>query len=147
MDLEDWIVIKKTGRCLCDRIQFEVELSDTHYDACHCGMCRRWAGGPFFGKTADSLKILSGAESAKAFRTSDWAERVHCAECGANLWYHLLPADLYMVSVGALDDQSDMELVEEIYIDCKPKGYAFAGETDKKTEADVVAAFTSAQDA
>jgi hypothetical protein len=137
-------MIRKSGRCLCGKVTFEAEFADTTYGACHCGMCRRWAGGPLFAKHADRLTVTSGEDFTSSYKTSDWATRVHCRRCGSNLWYNLEPARIQIVSVGALDDQSDMVLTEEIYIDCKPDGYAFAGETRKLTEAEVVAAYAPA---
>lgn len=139
-------MVQKTGQCLCGAVRFEIDLEDRAYGACHCGMCRRWAGGPFFAVEVHEVKILNGADRARAFKSSDWASRVHCEACGGNLWYRLDVAGIYAVSVGALDDQSDMTLREEIYIDCKPAGYALAGDTTKKTEAEVIAAFAPAED-
>ena len=47
--------------------------------------------------------------------------------------------------MGALDDQSDLELTVEGYVDHQPKGYALAGELKRMTEAEVIAAFTAEQ--
>jgi hypothetical protein len=139
------MTVAKTGHCLCGAVRFEVELDSLEYAACHCGMCRRWTGGPFFAAVAREVMILEGEASVRAYKTSDWASRVHCAECGSKLWYRLDQGGFCAVSVGALDDQSDMVLAEEIYIDCKPAGYAFAGDLKKKTEAEVMAAFASSE--
>ena len=37
----------RTGRCLCGAVTFTCSDVD-EIDCCHCDMCRRWAGGPFF---------------------------------------------------------------------------------------------------
>lgn len=39
--------------------------------------------------------------------------------------------------VGAFDDASPFELAREIFVDHKPGGYAFAGNLQRRTEAQV----------
>ena len=41
-----------------------------------------------------------------------------CIACGTTLFYYLVPANTYMMSVGAFEDQSPFRLVREIFIDC-----------------------------
>jgi len=38
---------KRSGGCLCGAVRFEVALAEPEFSICHCGMCRRWCGGPF----------------------------------------------------------------------------------------------------
>lgn len=133
-------MLTRTGRCLCGAVTFEAGFGDLAYGACHCGMCRRWAGGPFFAKEAEAVRVTAGADRILAYRSSDWAERASCAACGAHLWYLLRPAGRHYVSVGALDDQSDLVLAAEIYVDHRPPGYALAGDLRRMTEAEVIAA-------
>ncbi|HEU0222459.1 MAG TPA: GFA family protein [Paracoccaceae bacterium] len=133
-------MLTKRGHCLCGAVAFEAEVEDGQYGACHCGMCRRWAGGPFFAKETEALGVTRGADKIVSYRSSDWAERAHCAVCGSNLWYYLVPKQQHIVAIGAFDDQSDMVLAAEIYIDHKPGGYALAGNLKRMTEAEVIAA-------
>ena len=34
------------GQCLCGAVEFEVDVPMRTYSVCHCGLCRRWSGGP-----------------------------------------------------------------------------------------------------
>jgi len=73
--------------------------------------------------------------------------RCFCKTCGTNLFYRVtapgpMQGDLH-AGLGLLDDPSDITLTEEIFIDRKPKGYAFAGATKTLTEADVFAMFAA----
>ena len=77
------------------------------------------------------------------YKSSDWAERGFCRKCGTGLFYFLLPTQQYSMQVGVFDEPKDFTLTEEIFIDHKPAGYAFAGDLPKKTEAEVLAAFGS----
>jgi hypothetical protein len=130
----------KTGKCLCGAVRYTVESVETEHHACHCGICRRWAGAPVFAAAAAGVRF-EGAESLGRFSSSEWAERGFCRRCGSHLFYYLKPADQYLMSVGSFDDPAGFTLAREIYIDHKPSGYAFAGELPKLTEAQVIAQF------
>jgi hypothetical protein len=134
----------KGGRCLCGAVRFTAELVSTGFHACHCGMCRRWAGGPFMAVRASGVQV-TGDESPVRYRSSEWAERAFCGICGTHLFYHLLPAEQYFVAVGSLDDSTALSFAQEIYIDQKSAEYAFAGERERFTEAEVIARFSAAQ--
>ncbi len=134
-------MITKTGQCLCGAVKFEAELKDATFGACHCGMCRRWTGGPMHAKDAEKLTVTAGQEALNSYNSSDWADRVSCGTCGSSLWYHLKKPEMFIVAVGTFDDQSDMVMASEIFIDHKPGGYAFAGDLKQMTEAEVMAAF------
>ena len=131
---------KGSGKCLCGAVTFTAENVETHFHACHCGMCRRWSGGPSMGANADSVRF-EGEENIVRYRSSDWAERGFCRKCGSGLFYFFKPANQYMISIGAFDEPTDFVVAEEIFIDHKPGFYDFAGDHPKKTEAEVLAAF------
>ncbi|MDY6983113.1 MAG: GFA family protein, partial [Pseudomonadota bacterium] len=76
------------GSCLCGAVTITApDLSEIA--ACHCGMCRRWGGGPFMTLHAGQDVKVEG--DVKTYRSSDWAERAFCGTCGTHLYYHLLP--------------------------------------------------------
>lgn len=130
-----------TGRCLCGAVQFSAEQVETHFHACHCGMCRRWSGGPLFAALASGV-TFSGEEPA-TYASSEWAERGFCRRCGTNLFYRFKDGGQCVLCVGAFDDPTPFKLVGEIYVDHQPPGYRFAGELERRTEAEVVAKYMS----
>ena len=79
---------------------------------------------------------FTGEEHLKRYRSSDWAERGFCAECGTNLFYHLIEPSSYVLCTGSFDDADQFSLAGEIYIDEKPKGYDFAGDHPRLTGAE-----------
>ena len=129
-----------SGGCLCGSVRYVAEIGETHFHACHCGMCRRWSGGPVFAASVKEIRF-DGAENITRFNSSDWAERGFCKVCGSNLFYRLKEADYYSIGVGTLDDESTFRLAGEIYIDRKPAGYDFAGDHPRLTEAETLAQF------
>jgi hypothetical protein len=128
------------GRCLCGAVRFAVEHVETGHHACHCSLCRRWASGPVFGAAAAGISF-EGTESIGRYDSSAWAQRGFCTVCGSNLFYLLKATGQYFLSVGTFEDASDFTLAREIFVDHKPQGYAFAGEHETLTEAQVFAAF------
>ena len=136
-----------TGRCLCGNVSYKAKLK-SGIGACHCGMCRRWAGGPLMSVHAEGAVDITGKENISRFRSSDWAERGFCKHCGSNLFYHLrpnpkMPEGEYIFAAGSLDDQNALVFDHEVYVDHKPAWYSFADDDNRKrmTEADIVAMF------
>ncbi len=121
-----------TGKCLCGAVTFTAEGVETHVHACHCGMCRAWSGAPMLAVSVASVRF-GGEQHIVRYDSSEWAARGFCGRCGSNLFYHLKPADSYMMCMGAFDDQSAFALAGEIYIDAKPPGYAFSGDHPRQT--------------
>ena len=124
------------GKCLCGAVTItSSQLNEVA--ACHCGMCRRWGSGPFMTLHGGPDVKVEGA--VRAYRSSDWAERVFCPECGTHLYYHLLPVNDHILSAGLFDADGAFLFKRQIFIDKKPEHYAFANDTEKLTEAQVFA--------
>lgn len=135
---------KMSGRCLCGKVGF---TSNAVHDVgvCHCDMCRRWCGGPGIAVHIKDKPDITGEEHIKWFKSSDWAERGFCSECGSNLFYRLnLETPEYVVFAGAYDDQSVFKMKNQIFIDEKPAYYDFAGDIPSMTGAEVFAMYGAA---
>lgn len=132
------------GKCLCGAITVTTP-DKQHVDACHCGMCRRWGGGPALGVLCGTDVQITGADHVKAYRSSDWAERAFCRECGTHLYYKLLPTGDYFVPAGLFQDGVEFEFTEQVCIDRKPAYYDFANQTVNLTEAEVFAKFAPSE--
>lgn len=128
------------GQCLCGAVKFEATPRKVEMDACHCRMCRRWAGGPLMTVNCEALTVAD--ESALGvFASSEWAERCFCKSCGSTLFWRMRDGSLTAVAAQAFDDPAQFPFEVEIFIDEKPNNYAFANQTRKMTGAEVAAAF------
>lgn len=139
-------IVTRKGRCLCGACAFEAPFQTAkdgalRFGACHCGMCRRWAGGPLLALTAAGPARFENEDAVGIYKGSDWAERGFCKSCGAGLFWRSRDDSHWVIPLGLLEDQSDLVFASEIYIDCKPAFYAFAGDRKTMTEAEVIAAF------
>jgi hypothetical protein len=130
---------QRSGGCLCGAVRFTAGAIESHFHACHCGMCRRWSGGsPFFGVRCTQVEFEPG-DALGRYASSSWAERGFCRTCGTTLFYFLRPTESYTMSVGCFDDQRGIDLALEIFIDRKPEGYALVGDHPRWTEAETFA--------
>jgi hypothetical protein len=134
---------KKSGKCLCGGVTVTIEAAEPQFDVCHCGMCRRWGGGPAVVVQASTGIALEGQELVTTYASSEWAERGFCKRCGTHLFYRLKDGSYSNVTHGILDGTEGFKFNSQIFIDRKPAGYAFANETKTMTEAEVMALFGS----
>jgi len=130
---------QQTGRCLCGKVTFTIARPVRHVAACHCSMCQRWTGGPMMALHCEGPVRFEGEEHVRRYRSSDWAERGFCGNCGSSLFYFVLPEGPYIMSAGALDEKGDLDMQMEIFIDEKPGWYGFSGDAQKLTGAEFMA--------
>lgn len=136
---------EKKGRCLCGAVEFTVTSENKKVDACHCGMCRRWGGGPLMSVGCGSEVAFEGKENIGVYDSSAWADRVFCHNCASRLSYRLKDTDAHEVPVGLFDDQQGFELALQVFIDRKSAFYSFADKTEEMTEAEVIEKFAPEQ--
>ena len=129
------------GRCLCGAVEISAEAPNTQVGACHCAMCRRWGGGPLLAIDCGSTPVFKGQDSIAYFKSSDWAQRGFCRQCGSHLFYLLNDNQQYIVPVGLFEGDPDYQFDHQIFIDEKPGFYDFANETKNMTGAEVFAQF------
>lgn len=128
------------GSCLCGAVSITVP-EQTEVSACHCGICRRWGGGPAMAFHGGTDVRIDGEKNITRFRSSEWGERCFCSGCGTHLFFRLLATGDHFVYPGFFGDDDGFELTTQIYIDCKPDYYAFANATEDLTEAEFLAKF------
>jgi len=122
------------GHCLCGSVTITVDGDhDPRPGACHCSMCKRWAGGlfPCFEAAADAVTVTG---DVARFASSEFAERAFCPRCGAHLWmrdgdgaYELMP--------GLFEALYDAPLRSEIYVDQAMASVRLAGDHPTATRA------------
>lgn len=129
------------GGCLCGGVRFRATPKNREFGACHCSMCRKWTAGPFLALECEGPVEFEGTSALGVYRSSKWAERGFCRQCGTPLFYRLVGKEFYAVSTEAFDDRSGFAFTSQIFIDEKPAYYEFANKTKTMTGAEVFAAF------
>lgn len=126
------------GKCLCGEVRFTANPNEGA-GICHCSMCRQWTGGMFIGVGLEAAPEFEDEAILGVYRSSDWAERVFCRNCGSSILFRTLDGVHQVVSVQCFDDPAQFPLESEIFIDEKPASYALTGQHQKMTSADFLA--------
>lgn len=129
-----------SGQCLCKAVTLKTSSLSANMGTCHCGMCHKWTGGPWFVSNCAQDLTIEGQENVAVFRSSDWAERTFCKKCGTHLFYKLLPNSTYYVSTGVLNS-AEFVFDHQIFIDKKQKYFSFSEKTNDMTEAEFLKMF------
>lgn len=131
---------------MCGAVSFSARRIDPDFGACHCGMCQRWAGSALLAVSVDAEEVSwEGSEHVGRIQSSDWAERAWCNRCGSGLWYRITAEGShkgqYHIPVGLFDDQQGLTLTREIFVDHRSAAFAFSGDHQEMTEAQVFALY------
>ncbi len=135
-----------TGHCLCGAVRITATPKSHHFGACHCGLCRRWGGGPLLAVECEDRVSFEDESHIALYASSDWAERGFCKTCGTHLFYRLKDQPFHAIPIGVFDEVPAWEFAEQIFIDHKPPHYSFANHTKNLTEAEVFAQFSGESD-
>lgn len=133
------------GQCLCGKVKFTAKHMDKSVGACHCGMCRRWGGGPLMAVSCGADVTFEGEENISVYNSSAWAERGFCNKCGSHLFYRLKETNEHQIPVGLFDRQAGFDFNLQVFVDKKPSFYSFANKTKEMTEAEVIEKFAPDQ--
>ncbi|SDY18951.1 GFA family protein [Citreimonas salinaria] len=128
------------GRCLCGAVTLTVGRHEPTVGACHCTMCRRWAGSALFVFKGEDVQVEG---PVKVYRSSSFAERAFCGTCGSLLWFKDRNDDDYDVQVGLFEAAREFPLTSEIYIDQRLACLPLEGGHRQETQAEYEAKYPS----
>lgn len=135
-----------TGSCLCGAVKISAKRISNEVGACHCGMCRKWGGGPLLAVDCGSEVSFEGQENIAVYDSSEWGERAFCTTCGSHLYYRLKEPNQYILPVGLFDTDIPFTFDHQIFIDSKPSYYHFGNKTKEMTGDEVFAQHASPED-
>lgn len=77
----------QTGSCGCGTVHFALREPPLELQHCYCSMCRRASGGAFMSwmPIAERHVLWDAASTLELRRTSRFARRHFCVQCGTNL--------------------------------------------------------------
>ena len=131
------------AHCLCGAVKATVAEINTQYTVCHCEMCRKWGGGPFFALQCGADVKFEGIDSIGRYQSSEWAVRGFCKTCGTHLFYQLKNTGSYNMPVGLFDAVENLTMDMQYFSDKKPKHYCFSNETRAMTESEIMEFFAT----
>lgn len=108
----------RTGSCLCGAVRYEIRGTLRDVVACHCMQCRKASGHHVAATKAKHEDFkLTADETLKWFRSSDFAQRGFCGECGSNLFWQRDDAPAISIMAGTLDGPTGLKTACHIYCD------------------------------
>ena len=131
------------GSCLCGAVRINAKNINKNVGACHCGMCRKWGGGPLMIIHCGNDVSFEGEDNISVYDSSDWGERGFCKKCGSHLFFRLKENQHYVIPVGLFEDQEFFVFDNQVFIDRKPSFYSFANKTTNMTEAEFYEMYSS----
>jgi len=134
------------GSCLCGAVKITAKSISSDVGVCHCGMCRKWTGGPLMAVDCGIKVTFEGGENISVYNSSEWAERAFCCKCGSHLYYRLKEPNQHMIPVGLFDTEISFVFDHQIFIDSKPSYYHFGNKTKVMTGEEVFAQYASPED-
>ncbi len=118
---------RATGRCLCGAVRYEIRGPLRGVVNCHCGQCLRTHGNvAAYTRCARSDLVLTEDRGLKWYRSSDFARRGFCRECGASLFWEPLGEDRVSVAAGSIDPPSGLKTIRHIFVADKGDYYEIA---------------------
>ncbi len=107
----------KSGGCLCGAVRFDVTGPLRDIILCHCTMCQK-AGGHHFAATAALTADLDikHSGSLKWFKSSHYAHRGFCADCGSSLFWKMDERDSTSIMAGSFDEDIDLPVTSQVFM-------------------------------
>jgi hypothetical protein len=94
------------GGCQCGAVRYALYAMPERSGICHCRMCQKAVGGPFFAWAAVNATDIAWTRGVPSlFASSSAAERRFCAACGTPLTFRYRRQPEHIdVTIGSLDD-------------------------------------------
>ncbi len=113
-----------TGGCECGAVRYKAEGPLRDITACHCGQCQRSSGHHYAATAANDKDFtLIKDDGLKWYKSSNWAERGFCDQCGSNLFWRMNGRDSISILSGSLDDQNTGLKITAHYFVADKKDY------------------------
>ena len=135
--------ISGASSCLCGSVKITATKINPNFTVCHCETCRVWGGAPFFAVQCGTDVKITGNEKVKIYKSSPWASRGFCSDCGTHLFYQLDKTGEYNMPVGMFSNLKGLAMDMQYFCDQRPSYYCFSNETKEMTKAEIESYFSS----
>lgn len=107
------------GGCLCGACRYETAAPPLNIRACHCHLCQKATGGPFYARVQVPLDTLAIAGPVGWYPSSDQVLRGFCPHCGTTLFSRRDSGNVIGLAMGSLDDPDRFSPTEHIWVSSK----------------------------
>ena len=108
------------GGCLCGQVRWRATARPANARVCHCELCRRWTGAPFFARAIFLADDIERTGDTTRWPTSSRIDRLSCARCGTPMFAEPKdPPARLAVSLATCDDPDAIRPDVHIWISRK----------------------------
>jgi hypothetical protein len=104
------------GGCLCGAVRFKVEGEPLNVRACHCRICQRVMGSPFFARAQFNQQAISVEGPTASWPSSANGVRVFCPKCGTRFMSRRLDGTVAGMALATFDDRNAFAPTEHIWV-------------------------------
>jgi hypothetical protein len=108
-------VMIREGGCLCGAVRFKAEGEPINVRVCHCRLCQKAMGSPFFARALFEQRALTVQGEVGRYPSSERIDRVFCKTCGTRLFAWQRHGTAAGVALAAFDDRNAFAPTEHIW--------------------------------
>jgi hypothetical protein len=109
------------GRCLCGKVEYEIDQKLDLVVNCHCHFCRKAHGSQFttvLGMKGANMKIVKGAHCLEDFKVGPGG-RVFCSTCGTRIYNRSPVAGMISLITATLDEEDQAIPIAHVNVESK----------------------------
>jgi hypothetical protein len=109
----------REGGCLCGAVRFKAEGEPLNVRICHCRLCQKAMGSPFFARALFDQGALTVQGDTARYASSEALDRVFCKACGTRLFSWRKNGTVAGVALAAFDDRNAFAPAEHTWVQVK----------------------------
>ncbi len=106
----------REGGCLCGAVRFKAEGEPLNVRICHCRLCQKAMGSPFFARALFDQGALTVQGDTARYASSEALDRVFCKACGTRLFSWRKNVTVAGVALAAFDYRNAFAPAEHTWV-------------------------------